>query len=421
MKSITEIYRIGRGPSSSHTMGPEKAAGLFLREYPEADRYRVRLYGSLCLTGRGHGTDRVIRQVFGSRPLEIVFDDHPEFPLRHPNTMDLTAYRDGEQVGYWLVRSIGGGEIEIDGRPAYSSEERYPQQNFAQIVSYCKKNRLTLPQYARRFDRPELYEHLGQVWRVMKEAIAEGIRTEGILPGGLEVRRKAPMLYRRALANERPAMYESRILSAYAFAVSEQNAAGGVIATAPTCGASGVLPAVLLQAQESGGYRDDEILDALAAAGVVGNVIKSNASISGAECGCQAEIGTACCMATAALAQLRHYGFRQLEYAAENAMEHYIGLTCDPVCGLVQIPCIERNSVAAQRAVHAAMLAGVLSDTEKVSFDCIVSNMYETGRDLLSAYRETSVGGLAKLYGKGACAARRKEGHADADRTSRPG
>lgn len=400
MKSITEIYRIGRGPSSSHTMGPEKAANLFLKEYPDADGYRVRLYGSLCLTGKGHGTDRVIRQVFADRPLRVEFAEHSDIPLKHPNTMDLTAYRENEQIGFWLVRSVGGGEIEIEGKPAFASEECYPQQNFAQIVSYCKKHRLTLPQFARRFDRPELYGHLDEVWKVMKRAVAEGIRTEGILPGGLNVCRKAPMLYRGSVANERAAMYESRILSAYAFAVSEQNAAGGVIVTAPTCGASGVLPAVLLQAQESGGYRDEEILDALAAAGIIGNVIKSNASISGAECGCQAEIGSACCMAAAALAQLHHYSFRQLEYAAENAMEHYIGLTCDPVCGLVQIPCIERNSVAAQRAVHAAMLAGVLSGTQKVSFDCIVSNMYETGKDLLSAYRETSVGGLAKLYGK---------------------
>ncbi len=369
-------------------------------EYPDAESYRVRLYGSLCLTGKGHGTDRVMRQVFGDRPLKIEFVEHPGFPLAHPNTMDLIAYRESRQAGFWRVRSVGGGEIEIDGRPALATEERYPQQSFSEIVSYCKKHRMTLPQFARQFDRPELYRHLEQVWMVMKRAVAEGIRAEGILPGGLSVRRKAAMLYNGTIENERAATYESRILSAYAFAVSEQNASGGIITTAPTCGACGVLPAVLLQAQESGGYRDEEILDALAAAGIVGNVIKSNASISGAECGCQAEIGTACCMATTALAQLRHYSFRQIEYAAENAMEHYIGLTCDPVCGLVQIPCIERNSVAAQRAVHAAMLAGVVSNTQKVSFDCIVNNMYETGRDLLSAYRETSVGGLAKLYGK---------------------
>lgn len=399
MKSIIEIYRIGKGPSSSHTMGPEKAAVLFLQEYPEAERYTVRLYGSLCLTGRGHGTDRVIREVFGDRKVDIDFVEQAGFQLPHPNTMDLIAFHGRDRIGSWRVMSVGGGEIEIEGRPRPASEERYPQKNFSEIVSYCKKHQITLPEFARRFDRPELYEHLALVWKTMKNAVAEGIRTEGILPGNLNVRRKAAILYRAASDRESPAMRESRILSAYAYAVSEQNASGGTIVTAPTCGACGVLPAVLLQAQEQGGYSDAEILDALAAAGIVGNVVKSNASISGAECGCQAEIGTACCMAATALAQLRHYSFRQLEGAAETAMEHNIGLTCDPVCGLVQIPCIERNSVAAQRAVHSAMLAGVLSETQKVSFDCIVQNMYETGRDLLSAYRETSVGGLAKLYG----------------------
>ncbi len=232
----------------------------------------------------------------------------------------------------------------------------------------------------------------------MRAAVARGIAAKGILPGNLGVTRKAALLYCRPMPNELPETREMRLRSAYAYAVSEENAAGGIICTAPTCGACGVVPAVLLRAQETEGYSDAELTDALAAAGLIGTLVRTNASISGAECGCQAEIGTACSMAAAALGQLRGYDLHRIESAAETAMEHSIGLTCDPVCGLVQIPCIERNSVAAQKAVHAALLAGVLADTQKVSFDCIVRNMYETGRDLLGAYRETSTGGLAKLY-----------------------
>lgn len=398
MKSITELYLIGKGPSSSHTMGPEKAAKLFLAEHPEAERFAVRLYGSLALTGRGHGTDRVLAETLGEGRTEIELVSKAPFPLQHPNTMDLLAFRGGEQTGFLRVRSIGGGAIEIDGRPTPPSEECYPHAGFTEIAAYCRENGLTLPEYAARFERQGWREHLQEVLSVMRAAVARGIATEGILPGELGVHRKAALLFNTPLPNESPETREVRLRSAYAYAVSEENAAGGIISTAPTCGACGVVPAVLLRAQATEGYSDEALLDALTTAGLIGNLVRTNASISGAECGCQAEIGTACSMAAAALGQLRGYDLRRIESAAETAMEHNIGLTCDPICGLVQIPCIERNSVAAQKAVHAALLAGLLADTQKVSFDCIVRNMYETGHDLLGAYRETSVGGLAKLY-----------------------
>lgn len=398
MRSITEIYLIGRGPSSSHTMGPEKAAKIFLSEHPQADRFDVTLYGSLALTGEGHGTDRVLADTLGAERTEIRLHTDAPFPLQHPNTLDLRAYRNGAEIGFMRVRSVGGGAIEIDGRPIETAEDCYPHNSFSQISAYCAENGLTLPTYVDRFEKTDWRAHLRKVLSVMREAVARGTATDGILPGKLGVRRKAAYLYRTPLDNEFPETREVRLRSAYAYAVSEENAAGGVICTAPTCGACGVLPAVLLRAQEIEGYTDEQVIDALATAGLIGTLVRTNASISGAECGCQAEIGTACSMAAAGLGQLRGYDLRRIESAAETAMEHNVGLTCDPVCGLVQIPCIERNSVAAQKAVHAALLAGMLGDTQKVSFDCIVQNMYETGHDLLAAYRETSVGGLAKLY-----------------------
>ena len=399
MKSLKALYRIGAGPSSSHTMGPERIARRFLSMFPDAGHYRVTLYGSLAATGRGHGTDAVIRRVMPTGT-EVLFctDDTP---IEHPNTMDLFASKNGTQIGFLRVRSVGGGAIEIDGRPTPPSEDCFPHHTFAEIAAYCEEQHLTLPQYVARFERTGWREHLRMVLGVMRDAVERGIHTEGGLPGELGVKRKAAVLYRAALPTESPEMAEMRLRSAYAYAVSEENAAGGVICTAPTCGACGVLPAVLLRAQAAEGYDDEAVLGALATAGLIGTLVRTNASISGAECGCQAEIGTACSMAAAGLAQLRGYDLRRIGSAAETAMEHSIGLTCDPVCGLVQIPCIERNSVAAQKAVHAALLAGLLADTQKVSFDCIVRNMYETGRDLLGAYRETSAGGLAKLYSIG--------------------
>ena len=243
-------------------------------------------------------------------------------------------------------------------------------------------------------------EYLAEVWTTMKAAIERGVTAQGILPGGLDVERRAKILFSGHAPEESAETREHRIVCSYAFAVSEENAAGGTIVTTPTCGACGVLPAVLKYAQERWGYTDEEILCALATAGLIGNLIKTNASISGAECGCQAEIGSACCMATAALSELRKLTLGQIEYAAEVAMEHHLGLTCDPICGLVQIPCIERNAVAAMRAINASSLSYFLTDSRKISFDLVVQTMYETGKDLRRPYRETAEGGLAKLYRK---------------------
>ena len=399
MKSIKEIYKIGKGPSSSHTMGPQKACELFRERYPDADSFKVYLYGSLAKTGKGHGTDKVISETLAPREVAIEFVNDAGFALPHANTMELVAYLGREEIGRARALSIGGGEIVIDGFEREESPDIYNERNFTEIVRFCRDKGITLHEYAELHEGAELYEHLARVWKTMTDAIEAVIKSTGILPGGLNVEKKASTLYNVSKQADEISS-ENRLVSAYAFAVSEQNADNGVIVTAPTCGSCGVLPAVLKYMQDKKGYSDREILQALAAAGVVGNVVKRNASLSGAECGCQAEVGTACSMAAAALSELAGLDLDRIEYAAEIAMEHHIGLTCDPVCGLVQIPCIERNAVAALRAMSAADLAGVLGNTNKVSFDTIVKTMYETGKDLSSSYKETSEGGLAKLFGK---------------------
>ena len=396
MQSLKELYRIGKGPSSSHTIGPERACKLFMQQNPHATSYKVRLYGSLAKTGRGHGTEKVIESVLPNVTIE--YDETFECP--HPNTMDLTAYQGGVKIAATRVYSVGGGAILVEGETDCEGEEVYAFNQLADIRAYCKENGMRLYDYVFSCEGEGLREYLGVVWQTMKEAVERGVKTAGILPGGLEVERRAKILYEGIAPEETSSVRENRLVCAYAFAVSEENAAGGTIVTAPTCGACGVLPAVLKYSQERKGYTDEEVVNALATAGLIGNLIKTNASISGAECGCQAEIGSACCMATAALAELQGLTLGQIEYAAEVAMEHHLGLTCDPICGLVQIPCIERNAVAAMRAINAASLAYFLSDSRKISFDLVVKTMYETGKDLHKSYRETAEGGLAKLYKK---------------------
>ena len=398
MESLKELYRIGTGPSSSHTMGPERASKRFKEKNLHADEFLVTLYGSLAKTGAGHLTDDIIRKTFAPRPVEIRFD-FSDKPLPHPNTMELSALRGGEIVDTQRVISVGGGKIVTEGESAPDTpSDVYPLSTFADIKTYCTENRLRLWQYVEQCEGDNIWFYLGEVWKTMKNAVLRGLDTEGTLKGGLDVQRKAKMLYRQKHIDESAETRESRTVCSYAFAVSEENAAGGVIVTAPTCGACGVLPAVLLYMQERRGFSDTEILHALAAGGLIGDLIKTNASISGAECGCQAEIGSACSMAAAALAELHGMDLDQIEYAAEVAMEHHLGLTCDPVRGLVQIPCIERNAVAAMRAINALNLANFLTYTRKISFDIVVNTMYETGRDLFSKYRETGEGGLAKYY-----------------------
>ena len=397
MQSLQYLYRIGRGPSSSHTMGPLAAAERFLAAYPDAERYKVILYGSLAKTGKGHMTDGILYEAFAGRDCEVVADlaTPAEF---HPNTMDFIAYSGGRESARERYYSIGGGEVLKDGDNASPHSAVYNFRSFREISEFCRKNDLRVWQYVEQREGPEIWNYLTEVWQVMQDAIREGLEAQGVLPGGIALRRKARYLYRQRHVDESEETRTNRLICAYAYAVSEQNASGGTIVTAPTCGACGVVPAVLKFLQKKRNFTDTQIIRALATAGVIGNLIKTNASISGAECGCQAEIGSACSMAAAAAAELFELDLDQIEYAAEMSMEHHLGLTCDPILGLVQIPCIERNAIAAMRALNAVNLADFLGDSRMISFDMVVDTMYETGKDLKVIYRETAEGGLAKKF-----------------------
>lgn len=400
MKSIREIYKIGKGPSSSHTIGPERAAKLFKEKHPEADAFEVKLYESLCKTGKGHGTDRVLHEVLSPVPAEVVFCEETPEDVTHPNTMDFIAYQNGEACGTMRAISVGGGDIRVEGQAEPEDSEIYPENTFAEVDEFCRFRGLDLAEYVEFNEGADIWDFLREIWQTMKQSVREGLQKEGILPGGLKIQRKARNLYETVVPNEVPQVRECRIISAYAFAVSEQNADCGTVVTAPTCGSCGVIPAALLYMQQQRNFSDEQMLPGLAVAGLIGTLIKRNASISGAECGCQAEIGSACSMAAAALTYL--FGLRtdQVQYAAEIALEHHLGLTCDPICGLVQVPCIERNAVAAMRAMNACNLAYFLSDTQRISFDIVVKTMYETGVSMNQRFRETSEGGLAKMFNR---------------------
>ena len=378
-------------------MGPAKAMGIYVSEHPEAESYKVILYGSLADTGEGHGTDKAISAAT-EKAVEIVFNT-TDRELPHENTMDIYSVVGGVEQDKMRVMSVGGGDIEIEGREGEGATLVYPETTFTEISALCKREGIRLSDYVLLREGEDIRDFLYIVWTTMKNAIHEGLTTSGILPGGLEVERKAQYLYNQRHIDEREVTRENRIVCAYAYAVSEQNADNGTIVTAPTCGACAVLPSVLRYMQEKHRFSDEQIIRALAVAGLIGALTKTNASISGAECGCQAEVGTACSMASAALGELFEMGIDQIEYAAEIAFEHHLGLTCDPICGLVQIPCIERNAVAAMRAINAVNLANFLSGSRKISLDMVIKTMYETGKDLSHHYRETSTGGLAKLYG----------------------
>jgi len=397
MKSIRQLYKIGLGPSSSHTMGPEKAAKQFAALCSAADSFEVTLYGSLAKTGKGHKTDEAIKNALAPLPVNIVFDTKTE-GLPHQNTMDFTGFSQDKTLMKKRYFSIGGGDILSEGEMAGTEPEIYEQNSFKEISIYCKEHNMRLSEYVRLMEGDDIYTYLAEIWDAMQQSVLEGLSKTGVLQGGLKVERRAQQLYNQRHMDESKATYETRMVCSYAFAVSEQNADGGRIVTAPTCGSCGVVPAVLKYFKDEKGYKDEKILEALAAGGIIGLLVKTNASISGAECGCQAEIGTACAMAAAALAELFGMGIDQIEYSAEIAIEHHLGLTCDPIYGLVQIPCIERNAVAAMRAINAVTLANFLTFTRKISLDLIIKTMYDTGRDLNRNYRETADGGLAKLY-----------------------
>ena len=397
MKSIKELYKIGNGPSSSHTMGPKKAALLLKEKYPTADLYQIILYGSLAYTGKGHLTDKIILEALKPSNVEIIFNKEIK-EIKHPNTMDLIALKNEKELGKFRAYSIGGGSIQIEGEDFQEEQDIYDFTTYTDIKNNCKEKNISLLEYVYTQEDSNLKEYLKTVWQTMKKTLEEGLKQEGLIPGRLKITKKAKTLYSKELKNETADLKRTRLLTAYAYATSEQNASGGMIVTAPTCGASGVLPAVLYYLYKQENVTEAKILEGLAIAGLIGNLVKTNASISGAECGCQAEIGTACSMAAAAYAYIKGHSIDIIECAAEIAMEHHLGLTCDPIYGYVQIPCIERNAVASIRAIDSANMASLLYKDSKISFDLVVETMYETGKDLGSHYRETSKGGLAKKY-----------------------
>ncbi len=398
MKSIKELFRIGTGPSSSHTMGPRLASEIFLKRHPDASKFVVTLYGSLAATGKGHLTDVAINEALQPHaPVEIKWEPHVFLPF-HPNGMNFKAYDgDGNEIDSWTVYSVGGGALAEDGATALDTPDLYGMNHMSDILAWCERTGRSYWEYVLQCEGPELWDFLSEVWKTMKEAVERGLDEEGVLPGPLNLRRKASNYYIKA-NGFRDNLRSRGLVFAYALAVSEVNASGGRIVTAPTCGSCGVVPAVLYHLQKSRDFSDMRVLRALATAGLVGNIVKHNASISGAEAGCQAEVGVACSMAAAAASQLFGGSPAQIEYAAEMGLEHHLGMTCDPVCGMVQIPCIERNAYAAARALDSNTYAAFTDGTHRVSFDRVVEVMKQTGHDLPSLYKETSEGGLAKDY-----------------------
>ena len=399
MKSIKELYRIGTGPSSSHTMGPRKAAEMFLKRHPDAAAFKVTLYGSLAATGKGHMTDvAIIDTLQPQAPVEIVWQPKVFLPF-HPNGMTFAATdANGKLLENWTVYSIGGGAL-AESKESTPSEnpEVYGMNNMTDILNWCEKTGRSYWEYVKECESNDIWDYLAEVWKTMQESIHRGLEAEGVLPGPLNLRRKAATYYIKATGFKQ-SLQSRGLVFAYALAVSEENASGGKIVTAPTCGSCGVVPAVLYHLQKSRDFSDIRILRALATAGLVGNIVKQNASISGAEVGCQGEVGVACAMASAAANQLFGGSPAQIEYAAEMGLEHHLGMTCDPVCGLVQIPCIERNAYAAARALDANLYSAFTDGGHRVSFDKVVEVMKQTGHDLPSLYKETSEGGLAKDY-----------------------
>lgn len=397
MESIREIYRIGHGPSSSHTMGPRFAAERFASENPEAFTFSVSLYGSLAATGKGHLTDVTIAEILKPKP--VTFNWYPEIILPfHTNGMKFEAFdKEGRLMKDWVVYSVGGGKI-MDENSSINENRVYEHSTIDEILPWVERRGQTYWEYVQDREGKDIWDFLNEIWKAMQNAVHEGLDADGVLPGELYLRRKAASYWIKA-KGYKPSLQSRCLIMAYAMAVSEQNASGGVVVTAPTCGSSGVLPAILYHLKLNHEMSDKHILQALATAGLFGNVIKKNASISGAEVGCQGEVGSACAMASAAACQIFGGSPQQIEYAAEMGLEHHLGLTCDPVCGLVQIPCIERNSFAALRALDAN-LKSMLSDGKHIiSFDKVVETMRNTGHDLPSLYKETAEGGLAK-YGR---------------------
>ena len=398
MKTLKELYRIGVGPSSSHTMGPRNAAEIFLKKHPEAKAFEVTLYGSLAATGKGHMTDAAIIETLQPHA-PITLNWAPEIFLPfHPNGMlfkSKDAY--GNVTDEWTVYSVGGGALAEEGIPTTASQHIYEMSSMSEILNWCERTGKSYWEYVQECEDSDIWDYLSEVWKTMREAVERGLEEEGVLPGPLNLRRKAATYYIKAKGYKDNLRSRGLVFS-YALAVSEENASGGKIVTAPTCGSCGVVPAVLYHLHKSRDFSEMRMLRALATAGLIGNIVKHNATISGAEGGCQAEVGVACSMAAASASQLFGGSPAQIEYAAEMGLEHHLGMTCDPVCGLVQIPCIERNAYAAARALDSNIYAAFTDGIHRVSFDKVVEVMKQTGHDLPSLYKETSTGGLAKDY-----------------------
>lgn len=397
MESLRHLFRIGIGPSSSHTMGPQSAAKIYVKRHPEATKFDVVLYGSLAATGKGHMTDVAILRVLEEQGSAVIhWEPQTRLPF-HPNAMRFAVQEaDGSLSDEWVVYSIGGGALSEGPNDTVEYKHVYPLTTMDDIMHWCNETGCSLWEYVERNEGREIWDYLAKVWQVMCESVERGINHEGVLPGPLGLQRKAPVYYTKA-KGYKANLQSSGLVYAYALAVSEENASGGIIATAPTCGSCGVLPAVLYHLGHNHAFSDERILHALATAGLIGNLAKHNASISGADVGCQGEVGVASAMAAAAACQLFGGSVNQIEYAAEMGLEHHLGMTCDPVCGLVQIPCIERNAFAAARALDANFYASLSDGRHRVSFDRVLRVMKQTGHDLPSLYKETSEGGLAKL------------------------
>ena len=394
MESLKELYKAGNGPSSSHTMGPQRAAEQFKNKYPEAASFKAHLYGSLAATGEGHLTDYIIKKTLEPKHVEIIWREDIVKPY-HPNGMMLEAIdAEGNVIGDWTIYSVGGGTIAEEGMRNAGGNDTYPHSTMEEIIAWCKENHKNFVDYVKTYDDEDIMDFLVTIKDAMKQSIIDGLNTTEVIPGKLNLERKAHYFYKQYLANKEL----NTLLYSYALAASEQNASGNVIVTAPTCGSAGVLPGVFFAMQDFYGYSDEMILEALAVAGLVGVLVKRNGSVSGAEVGCQGEVGVACAMAAAAVAFLKGGSLRQIEYAAEIGLEHHLGMTCDPAYGYVQIPCIERNAMGAQRAVDAANYALLTDGEHHVTFDQIVKIMDETGRDLMDKNRETSKGGIAQLF-----------------------
>ena len=391
MESIRTIYKVGYGPSSSHTMGPAYAAMKFLKKNINADQFKVELYGSLALTGKGHLTDKTIYRILGEGRTEIVFHGEMVYSY-HPNGMKFYAYQNDKVIDEWLVFSVGGGMLkELDEPRDQFHNEVYPHKTMGEIIKYIRKNNMTLVDYIKAFEDEEFFDYLEYIFNVMEECVNKGLVCKDIIPGPLGLKRKSHEMYKKY----QELNTHLSLLFATTLAVSEENASGGIVVTAPTCGASGVVPGVLFTEYYYNKVPKEKLIEALAIAGLICNIVKTNASISGAEVGCQGEVGVACSAAAGMLAHIKGGNFFFVEYAAEIALEHHLGMTCDPIDGLVQIPCIERNAMAAEFAYSAANYALMTDGSHYVKLDSVIEVMHETGKDIHSKYRETSTGGLA--------------------------